>query len=355
MMATKPKLAVIGAGVIGRTHIETIMGMPGVTLAAIVEPGPQGAVLAQRLGVPLYPDPGALIAAGGIDGAVVATPNDTHLPVSQALLESGIAVLLEKPVADSLDAAAQLVALTRRCQTPLLVGHHRRHNPIVKAAREAIASGLIGDLVVANVVTTLRKPDDYFHVDWRRTAGTGGPLLINLIHEIDLLRHFFGEIAQVQAQSSHARRGFAVEDSAAITLRLKSGALIGMTISDAAIGPWAWDITAGENPARFPAHPVSAHHYAGSKGGLSLPDLTIWRHAGTPDWTNPMAPERLPVQPADPYIAQISHFAAVIAGQAAPLIPASDGAANMACIEAIRQSAATGQTVGVDLSAVTGA
>lgn len=223
-MATKPKLAVIGAGVIGRTHIETIMGMPGVTLAAIVEPGPQGAVLAQRLGVPLYPDPGALIAAGGIDGAVVATPNDTHLPVSQALLESGIAVLLEKPVADSLDAAAQLVALTRRCQTPLLVGHHRRHNPIVKAAREAIASGLIGDLVVANVVTTLRKPDDYFHVDWRRTAGTGGPLLINLIHEIDLLRHFFGEIAQVQAQSSHARRGFAVEDSAAITLRLESGA-----------------------------------------------------------------------------------------------------------------------------------
>lgn len=353
-MTTHTRLAVIGAGVIGQTHIETIAKTPGAELAAIVEPGPQGKALAQRHGAALHGDVAALIAQGGIDGAIVATPNHTHLPVSRALLEAGIAVLLEKPVAEDLAAAAHLVALTRQHRAPLLVGHHRRHNPIVKAARKAIADGMIGDLVVANVVTSLFKPDSYFAADWRRTAGAGGPLLINLIHEIDLLRHFFGEIAEVQALTSDAQRGFPVEDSAAITLRFQSGALGGMVISDTASGPWAWDITAGENPGRFPAHPVSAHHYAGTKGGLSLPDLTVWRHPGAPDWTVPMTPRKLPVEPADPYIAQISHFAKVIASQAPPLVPAHDGSVNMACIEAIHRSARTGRTVRVDLSPLDG-
>lgn len=349
-MNTEARIAVIGAGLIGQTHIETIARTPGTRLAAIVEPGAQGFEIAERSGVPLFRDLAGLIASGQIDGTIVATPNATHLPVSQALLEAGIAVLLEKPVAESLDAAARLVALTRQHDSPLLVGHHRRHNPIIKAAREAVRDGAIGDLVIGNVVTTLMKPAPYFDTEWRRLPGSGGPLLINLIHEIDLIRHFFGEIAEVQAQVSNARRGLEVEESAAVTLRMVSGALVGMTISDAASGPWAWDLTAGENPTRFPAHPVSAHHYAGSLGGLSLPDLTLWRHPGAPDWTVEMAPRRLPFDPADPYVAQLSHFREVIAGRALPLITAADGAANMACIDAILTAARSGQTAQVDLS-----
>lgn len=254
----------------------------------------------------------------------------------------------------TLDAAAQLVSLTRAIDTPLLIGHHRRHNPLIKAARQAISEGAIGDLVIANVVTTLMKPAPYFDTVWRRSAGSGGPLLINLIHEIDLIRHFFGEVAEVQAQVSNARRGFEVEESAAVTMRMESGALVGMTISDAASGPWAWDLTAGENPSRFPAHPVSAHHYAGSLGGLSLPDLTLWRHPGVPDWTTEMVAQRLPVDPADPYIAQLTHFMDVIAGRDTALITAADGSANIACIEAILEAASTGQTTRVDLSSLAG-
>ncbi|WP_298856683.1 Gfo/Idh/MocA family oxidoreductase [uncultured Paracoccus sp.] len=349
-MSAQTRLAVIGGGVIGRTHIQTIATVPEMTLVALVEPGEAGPDLARDHGARLYRNVEDMIAAGGIDGAIVATPNHTHLPISAALLGAGIPVLLEKPVAEDMAAAARLVSLTRRSETPLLVGHHRRHNPIVRAARKAIAEGVIGDLVAATVVTTLMKPRDYFAADWRRTAGSGGPLLINLIHEIDMLRHFFGEIAEVQALVSNARRGLPVEDSAAIALRMQSGAVVGMTISDAAAGPWAWDISAGENPARFPAHPVSAHHYAGTRAGLSLPDLTLWRHSGAADWTNPMQPTRLPVAHADPYIAQIAHFAKVIARKAQPLVTAMDGSIDMACVEAIHRSGRTGRCVAVDLS-----
>lgn len=309
-MAQPIGIAVIGAGAIGRTHIDTLARMPELRLAAIVDPA--GQQLAAGLGVPCYPDVAALIAAGAAQAAIVATPNETHLPISEALLRAGMPVLLEKPVAESLASALRLCRVAEETGVPLLVGHHRRHNPIIQAARRAIRDGLIGDLVMASVITALAKPDSYFAADWRRRAGSGGPLLINMVHEIDLLRHFFGEIASVQAMASHDRRGLPVEDSATVGLRFIGGGLASLTISDAAVGPWAWDLTAGENLARMPAHPVSAHHYAGSRAGLSLPDLTLWQAPQGPDWSHPLQPTRLPYAPADVYERQLAHFAGLV-------------------------------------------
>lgn len=343
-------IAVIGAGVIGRTHIETLARMPGMALSALAEPSEGGRALARSLGVPCLPDVAALIDSGLAQAAIVATPNETHLPVTQALLQAGIPVLLEKPVAESLGSALRLIEVADRSGVPLLVGHHRRHNPIIRAAHDAIKAGVLGDLVMATVTTTLAKPEDYFAAPWRRAKGAGGPLLINLVHEIDLLRHFFGEIGSVQAMASDARRGFAVEDTAAVCLGFQGGGLATLCISDAAVGPWAWDLTAGENPARFPAHPVSAHLYAGSKAGLGLPDLTLWRAPGGPDWTRPLQPERLAHTPADPYEAQLAHFAALVAGGGAPRVSVRDAAANMIVLDAITRAAEAGHAVAVDLS-----
>lgn len=343
-------IAVIGAGAIGRTHVETLARMPGLKLTALVDPAAPGRALAAALGVPCLPDVGALIESGLAQAAIVATPNETHLPVSDLLLRAGLPVLLEKPVAESLASARRLIAVAEDTGVPLLVGHHRRHNPRVRAAYDAIRGGAIGDLVMATVTCALAKPDSYFAADWRKMPGAGGPLLINLVHEIDLLRHFFGEIATVQAMASHGRRGFAVEDAAAVCLTFVQGGLATLCISDAAVGPWAWDLTAGENPARFPAHPVSAHHYAGSRGGLSLPDLVLWQADGAPDWTRALIPAPLPVVDADPYEAQLQHFADLIRNGGAPRVTARDATVNLIVLEAIRTAAASGHVVPVDLS-----
>ena len=83
----------------------------------------------------------------------------------------------------------------------------------------------MGRLTCASVLYTFFKPDEYFALEWRRRAG-GGPILINLIHEIDLIRYVCGEIAEVEAITSNAVRGFEVEDTAAVILRLANGALV---------------------------------------------------------------------------------------------------------------------------------
>ncbi|WP_018633668.1 Gfo/Idh/MocA family protein [Neomegalonema perideroedes] len=351
-MTASLNIAVIGAGAIGRTHVETLGRMEGMRLCALADPSPAGRALAESLGVPCLPDAEALIASGLAQAAVVATPNETHLPVSAALLRAGLPVLLEKPVAESLDSALRLVAAAEETGVPLLVGHHRRHNPIIRAAHAAIRGGLLGDLVMATATCSLAKPASYFEAAWRRTPGAGGPLLINLVHEIDLMRHFFGEIAQVQAFAGDQRRGFAVEDTAAVCLSFEAGGLATLCISDAAVGPWAWDLSAGENRARFPAHAVSAHHYAGSRAGLSLPDLTLWEPQGEPDWTRELQPRKLPVAQGDPYEAQLAHFAELIRKGGEPRVSARDATANLIVLDAIRLAAETGQAVRPDLSAL---
>lgn len=340
-MAAK-RIAVVGTGIIGRAHIATIARTGGFELAALVDPDPAAAARASSPEVPAHPDIDAMLGAGGVDGVIIASPNHTHVEAAVRCLDAGVPVLVEKPVAESAAAAEGLIAAEQRTGVPVLVGHHRRHNPIARAAKAAIAAGRIGHLVAATVTGSLFKDAPYFEVAWRRTPGAGGPMLINLIHEIDLLRFFFGEIEAVRAMTSYEQRGLEVEDGAAVIARFAAGGLATLNISDAAAGPWSWDITSGESPGRFPAHDVPAHLYAGSEAGLSLPDLTLWSHDGAKSWYRPLYAQLLPVERADPYVLQLRHFGDVIAGRAEPLVGTRDAASSLACVKAAQRSAASG-------------
>ena len=341
------RLLLIGAGVIGRTHIDRIGRDPHLALAGIAEPSAAGKALAEQLGVPWAASHLELLERTQAQGAIVATPNASHVGMAIDCLERGVAALVEKPVADTVAEALALVQAQQRTGVPVLVGHHRRHNPINSRARSIVQDGRLGRVVTANVMCTVLKPDAYFDAAWRRQPG-GGPVLINLIHEIDMLRFLCGEITEVQALSSNAVRGFAVEDTAAAVLRFASGALGTVVLSDAAASPWCWDFCAAEQD-QYPRQDVQSHFIAGTHGSLSLPDLALWNYRGDRSWHAEMTLEKTFVHKADAYSRQLQHFAAVIEGREAPLCSAVDGLRTLQATLAVAEAARSGQAVSCTL------
>lgn len=331
-----PRITVVGAGLIGRAHVARVRRF--ATLCAVVDPDPAAGTLAREAGARWYRDLDEALADEAPDGAIVATPNGLHVPQGLALVERGVPILVEKPIADRSEDGARLVAAAERAGVPVLVGHHRRHNPLIAAAKDAIDSGRLGRIVAVDARVWLYKPAAYFEVGWRRRPGAG-PIFINLIHDVDLLRHLCGEIVRVRAVQSSAVRGFEVEDTAAMILEFASGALGTATISDTAASPFSWELTAGENPA-YPKTGAHAIAIAGTRGSLSVPDLTLWFHPGPPSWWEPIEEHRLDYVPADPLDRQMRHFLDVVAGRARPLVDGREGLASLKVVEAVKAAAA---------------
>lgn len=331
------RLAVVGAGLIGRRHIEAIATVRSATLCAVAEPH-EGTRAQLTTAAPVHASFDALMAAERPDGLVLATPNAAHAPQALAAIAAGIPVLIEKPITATVAEGRRVVAAAEAAGVPLLVGHHRRHNSIVVAAKAAIAAGRLGQITAAHTQFWLYKPDDYFAADWRRMPG-GGPVMINLIHEVDVLRHLVGEVVEVMAMTSNAVRGHAVEDAAAVLLRFANGALGTLSASDATSAPWSWELTSGENPA-YPQTNETSTTIGGTAGSLAIPANRLWCHPHERSWWAPIRGETLPAdRRGDPLVRQIEHFCDVIAGRDAPLVSGRDGLAALAIVEAILESA----------------
>ena len=323
------KIGLIGAGQFGRRHLQTIRDEPQCELAGVADPAWQGEKA--------YADYREMLERAKPDGVVIATPNALHVPAGLACVQRGIPILVEKPIADTVNASNELVAAAERARVPLLVGHHRRYNPILEKAREIVQGGGIGRLTAVAALWLLQKPADYFDVAWRREPG-GGPLLINAIHDIDDLRFVCGEIEEVRGFMSNATRGFAVEDSASLALRFANGALGTLTVSDAVAAPWSWELASGENPV-YPRQDASCYFFAGTEGALSVPDMSLFAYGEKQGWYAPLSKRSVEVAHEDPQVRQLRHFCRVIRGEEPPRIDGADATRTLAVVEAIRKAA----------------
>src|SRR6185312_5724213 len=322
-------IAVAGAGLIGRRHIELIRESKSCELAAVVDPAPAAAVLARECGVPIYPTLAELFAARRPDAVIAATPNGLHADNGIECARHGVPVLIEKPIADSLADAERLIAAAERAGIALLVGHHRRHSPILAKAREIVLKGTLGRLVAVAGSALFYKPDSYFtEGPWRREPG-GGPILINMIHEVDDLRSICGEIDAVQALASSAARGFAVEDTVSLSLRFRNGALGSFILSDSAAASRSWEQTSGENAtyARYPDE--DCYWISGIDGSLAVPTMRLKTVVGERSWWQPMREQ----------------IVAVDRGEASPLVEGRDALQTLRVTLAIAEAARTGRVV----------
>lgn len=341
---TPLRIAVAGAGLIGREHAARVGAGPGCVLAAVVDPAPAARALAERYGARHLPSLEDLLADDPPDGVVVATPNRLHVEHALACVAAGVPVLVEKPIAEDADAAEKLVLAAEQAGVPLLVGHHRRHSPVLRAARDVLDSGVLGRLVAVQGSAVFYKPDDYFDVaPWRRQPG-GGPILVNMVHEIDDLRFLCGEVEVVQALSSHRTRGFPVEDTAAISLRFAGGALGSFLLSDAAAGQRSWEQTSGENPSYARYEDEDCYVLAGTRGSLSVPTMRLRVHEGASSWWEPAAASVVPLEPGDPLVLQLENLLAVIRGEASPVVSGRDALGTLRVTLAVAEAARTGAT-----------
>ena len=200
--------AVVGCGDVSIVHLAALNKSELAGLVAVCDSDPSAlAAATEATGVAGYATVAELLEQERLDVVHVCTPHDQHAPVVIACLEAGVHVLTEKPLAESLTAADQIIAAAATSSATLGVCFQNRYNAPVRIAHERLLAGEFGRIVGgAGIVMWMRAAGYYADKPWRGTwAGSGGGLLMNqAIHTVDLLQWLLGPVEQVQG-SAHTR------------------------------------------------------------------------------------------------------------------------------------------------------
>lgn len=340
----KVKIAVLGLNQ-GFKAASDALKMPDVELVAVAGIGKQAEERATELGVPLYTDYVKLVNECEVDGVIITLPNQLHLDAAKLCAEKGVHVLVEKPIASTIEDGQEIIDICKKHNVSLLVGHHRRFSSKVQKLKEIIDSGKLGNIVGVNLLWMLAKHHAYYEEAWRLKDG-GGPLLINGIHEIDTVRYVTGlNITSVYAVSNNTIRGNKVEDSAAMILETDQGSIINYLISDGTPSPWAYDLNVGEINM-FARNSEDCFKVFGTKGSIIFPSMKFYSYEEDKyGWTHQINEERFEVSDNDPAIEILEHFVAILRGEEEPRVTGEDALETLRIINAVKQSAKEGQKI----------
>ena len=345
----KVRLGLIGLGLIGTPHAKTLKKLDACDLVAVSDIDEKQKENAAVSGTTFYRSYEEMIEKESLQGVVIAVPNHLHVPVGITCAQKGLHLFVEKPVAPSVSEADRLIEAAKQNGVRILVGHQRRFNPLVEKTREIVRGGGLGKLVGITITWALFKPPPYFEgpLSWRKEKG-GGPILINLIHEVDNLRYICGEINQVYAMASNQVRRFPVEDTASITLRFENGALGTVFLSDCVPSLSAYEATTGETPYIYHTNSGNCYYFYGTEALLAFPQMRKLFYSGTTQvgWNYPISEEGVTVvRGEDPYTREFRHFCGVILGKETPRTPGEDGRRTLEVILAVIRSAETGRPI----------
>ena len=206
------RVGVVGAGVMGSNHARVLAGLPDTTLVGVVDPVPAHRTRATDLaGCRTFATLDELFAEG-VDAVTIAAPTHLHHEVALTCIARGIHVLVEKPIASSVEEGREIVDAAHRAGVTLMVGHVERFNPAVAAIKQAIS----GEDILSIAITRVGPFPP-------RMSNVG--VVIDLaVHDIDLIRWFTeSDIVEVQPQLSSAVAER--EDIALLQFRTASGVL----------------------------------------------------------------------------------------------------------------------------------
>jgi len=352
-MSEPVKIALVGGGLIGKRHAQHILKNKDATLVAYIDPAPQALAQAETWKCLHFTSVTAMLKDVKPDGAIIATPNHTHVPIATELIQAGVAVLVEKPVAVTVDEGLRLLQVVKQYDGKAMVGHHRRFNPYISAAKQVIDSGLLGEVTAVQGIWALQKPTNYFEppTEWRRDGKTGGPLLINAVHDVDILAYLIGNIENVMAMEAPNRRGFSVTEGVSVTLQFTNGAVGNMLVLDNVASPWSMEAGTGENPT-IPRTGQEFLKIIGTRGSLSVPSMTRWSYdhvEGEKGWTEVLMSEALTVENENvlPFDLQLINFINVVRMKEEPRCSVEDGVRALMVCEAVKLSVSEKRMVSV--------
>ena len=307
---------IVGCGAIAHAYAQALAEVPALTLSAVVDPDEAArARLEQVSGAPGF---ASIDAMPDVDTALVLTPPNTHEALSIALLERGLHVFCEKPLAPSIPAAKRMLATATRVDRRLMMGSKFRYTPDVAAAHALLNDGVCGDVVIyENVFCS--------HVDmtarWNAQPDVsgGGVLIDNGCHSVDLARYLLGPLARVQVQFGRRVQPLQVEDTARMLFQSHSQALGSIDLS--------WSVHK-ETDAYVRMHGTAGTLEIGWRGSRWKPTNGDWREFGRG------------YDKITALHAQLQNFAAWINGQEPPVINDTDALASVLVIDCAYRAAA---------------
>ena len=230
------RVGLIGCGKVGQIHVDALCGLAEAELTAVCDVSEERVqTFTDRYGTRGYTNVDALLREGKVEAVIIGTPHPLHAAPAIRAAEAGVHVLVEKPMAATLDDCDAMLTAANRAGTLLGVISQRRFYEPVRRMKDAIDAGKIGRPALGVfTMYSWREPAYYQSDPWRGKWDTeGGGVLVNQSpHQLDLLLWFMGPAAEVSGYWANVNHpGVEVEDTAVAVLRFRNGGLGAMVTS----------------------------------------------------------------------------------------------------------------------------
>nr|WP_042378717.1 Gfo/Idh/MocA family oxidoreductase [Streptacidiphilus melanogenes] len=322
------RAGLVGVGAMGRHHYRVLDGLAGVELVGVVDPAADPAGVVR--GVPVVPDVQQLIALG-IDYAVVACPTALHEQIAVALAEADVHVLIEKPLADTVEGARRLVEAFESRGLIGAVGHIERFNPALQNLRGRLEAGELGE--VYQVVTHRQGPFPH------RIADVG--VVKDLAtHDIDLTGWVTGQEYESVAAHTVSRSGRPHEDMVAVVGRLADGTMVNHLVNWLSPLKERRTVVTGDKGC-FVADTLTADltFYANGAIDTEWEALRAFRGVAEGDMIRFAIPKR------EPLLVEHESFRDAVSGKDADIVTLRQGLRTVEVSAAVLASAESGGTI----------
>lgn len=222
------RFAIFGCGNIARVHAAALKEIDGAVLVAVGDVnGDRAQAFGKIYGAKAVNTYEELVADPEIDAICICTPSGTHAELAIKAVSHGKHVVLEKPMAITVQDCEDIIAACEATNAKLMVISQYRTLPGIQRTRELIRAGELGRLVICNVHMKYYRDEEYYRGSWRgtRLMDGGGALMNQGIHGVDVLQYLCGEIKSIQSNVRTLVHDIEVEDTAVAVLEFENGAL----------------------------------------------------------------------------------------------------------------------------------